>query len=575
MLEYQLTRANCGMAVGQPLAVDAAAAVLAAGGNAVDAAVTAALVSAVVAPGGNGIGGYGGHMVVAIRQGSRVEGRGSRLGDGSSEPSPLAPRPSPLDPRPPTPFTVTAIDFNSTAPRAARGDTFAGQWAGDEEEDWMGKGGPNVHGPLAVGAPGTLAGLQMALDRYGTRTFREAVGPAIRLCTEGFPATAALAAISQKPGTSLPRFPDTMALLRPDGKALHEGETFRNRDLGRMLETLAERGRVDSFYDGDIGRQIAAYVQAHGGLLTAEDMAAFHARELAPLEFTWRGLRLCTAPLTAGGLTVLQALRTLAALEWDRRDAQALESQQMVVEAARAAWHDRLRLLGDAEHVDVPVARLLSSEYAEATAERIRAAMKAGKRIEAQTDGRPAGGTVHMSFADAQGNVVALTQTHGGGFGSHVTVGGLGLTLGHGMSRFTPQPGHPNSPWPGKHPLTNMCPSLVLRDGVPVLTVGSAGGRKIVNAMLHTLLHFAGRGATIGEALATPRLHTEGGDAVWVDPYVPDAVREHLTRLGYAVKPGPVAVAHGIQIDPASGEMTGLTEPRNAERGKWGVAGVD
>jgi gamma-glutamyltranspeptidase/glutathione hydrolase len=200
--------------------------------------------------------------------------------------------------------------------------------------------------------------------------------------------------------------------------------------------------------------------------------------------------------------------------------------------------------------------------------------MKAGKRIEAQTDGRPAGGTVHMSFADSHGNVVALTQTHGGGYGSHVTVGGLGLTLGHGMSRFTPRPGTPNSPGPGKHPLTNMCPSVVLRDGVPILTVGGAGGRKIVNAILHTLLHFAGRGASIGEALSAPRCHTEGGDIVWVDPYVPEAARENFTRLGYEVKQGAVAVAHGIQINPANGEMTGLTEPRNAERGKMGVAGV-
>lgn len=552
MLDYQATRSRRGMAVGQPRAVDAAAEVLAGGGNAVDAAVTAALVSAVVAPGGNGIGGYGGHMVIAIRQ---------TQGAGSAHPATASP------------FKVTAIDFNSTAPRAARGDMFAGEWAGDEE-DWMGRGGPNIHGPLAVGVPGTLAGLQLALDRYGTRGFREAVQPAIQLCTEGFPATAALATVSQKPGASLPRFPDTMALLRPGGTVIQEGEPFRNPDLGRMLVTLADRGRVDSFYDGDIGRQIATYVHEHGGLLTAEDMARFRAQEMAPLEFTWRGLRLCTAPLTAGGLTVLQALRTLAALEWDRQDERAPASSQMVVEAARAAWHDRLRLLGDPEHVDVPVARLLSAEYAEATAERIRAAMKAGKRIEAQTDGRPAGGTVHMSFADAQGNVVALTQTHGGGFGSHVTVGGLGLTLGHGMSRFTPQPNHPNSPGPGRHPLTNMCPSVVLRDGVPILTVGGAGGRKIVNAVLHTLLHFAGRGAAIGEALATPRLHTEGGDTVWFDPYVTEPVRDHLAGLGYTMKAGPVAVAHGIQIEPASGEMTGLTEPRNAERGKWGVAAV-
>jgi gamma-glutamyltranspeptidase/glutathione hydrolase len=332
---------------------------------------------------------------------------------------------------------------------------------------------------------------------------------------------------------------------------------------------------VDSFYDGDIGHRIAEYVRAAGGLLTAEDMAAHRAREVAPLCLEWQRLRICTPPPTAGGLTPLQVLRALAALGWERLDWRSPQACQLVVEAARAAWHDRLTLLGDPEHTDVPIDRLLSDEHAAETAERVRAAVQTGRRLEARTDGRPADGTVHMSFADADGNMVALTQTHGGGYGSHVTVGGLGLTLGHGMSRFTPQPNHPNSPGPGKRPLHNMCATVVLREGIPILALGGAGGRRIVNAALHALLHFAGRGAPVGEALAAPRFHTEGGDTLWLDRHYPETAAEALRGLGYDVQHGAVANLHAIQRDPATGELAGLTEPRHPDRGAWGVAAVE
>src|SRR5262249_11948180 len=152
---------------------------------------------------------------------------------------------------------------------------------------------------------------------------------------------------------------------------------------------------------------------------------------------------------------------------------------------------------------------LLSEAYARQSAARVEAALRDSKPVAAESDGRAADGTVHLSAADTQGNLVALTLTHGGHFGARVTVDGLGLTLGHGMSRFDPRPGRPNSPGPGKRPLHNMCPTVVLRAGKPILALGGAGGRKIPNAVFEVLLQYVGRDASLEDAIAAPRLHTE------------------------------------------------------------------
>src|SRR5262249_43206196 len=163
------------------------------------------------------------------------------------------------------------------------------------------------------------------------------------------------------------------------------------------------------------------------------------------LSLEWLGHSIHTPPLTAGGLSVLQALGTLKALGWEKWDAKEPGTARARVEALRIAWNDRLALFGDPDHADVPVEELLSTEYAKESAGRVQAALKAGKPVEARGDGRPAGGTIHLNAVDRTGLVVALTFTHGDGFGAQVTVPGLGLTLGHGMSRFDPRPGRPNS----------------------------------------------------------------------------------------------------------------------------------
>jgi gamma-glutamyltranspeptidase/glutathione hydrolase len=503
-----------GLVNGHLQAAAAGNAILAAGGNAVDAAVAAALVAGVVAVPSCGIGGYGGHLVIARPNGQ-----------------------------------VTAIDFNSTAPTAAKPDLF--------EVDATGavKGQANSFGWLAAGVPGTLAGLQLALDRFGTRKFPELVEPAIRHARDGFPVSRALATAIRNARARFARDAGSARLFLPKGEPIAEGSTFKNPDLASLLQTLADKGRVDDFYTGPIAGKIAAAFQKNGGLVTAADLAAYRPAEVAPLALDWQGHRIHTPPPTAGGLTVLQAVAILKELGWADRDARDPAAVQTRVEGLRLAWADRLRWLGDPKHADVPVDRLLSAEHVQRCAEQVRSAVKAGKPVEARSDGRPAGGTIHLNAVDAAGMMVALTLTHGNGFGAQVAVDGLGLVLGHGMSRFDPRPGRPNSVGPGKRPLHNMCPTVVTRAGKPFLVLGATGGRRIVNTLFDVLTYRLGCSRPLVEAVKSPRLHTEGDRTLTLEKAWPTGVVDRFKSAGYAVKVGAAANLSAIERDATTGSL--------------------
>jgi gamma-glutamyltranspeptidase / glutathione hydrolase len=500
-----------GLVAGQVKSAEAGNKILREGGNAIDAVVAAALVAGVAVPNGCGIGGYGGHMVIA-RKGRKI----------------------------------TAIDFNSAAPAAARPDMFP------LEANGAVRGRINEYGWLAAGVPGTLAGLQLALDRFGTRSLRELVAPAIRLAEEGFPVSDGLAKAIRALANQLRKDSASVQLLFKDGEPLEAGATYRNPDLAKMLGQLAKENSVASFYHGDISRRIAAEFQKRGGLVTAKDMAAYEAREVEPLELKWRGFTIRTAPLTAGGLTVLQALSVLKMLEWEKLPASPSQAHALL-EALRVAWNDRLHLLGDPKKIKVPFERLLSEKYARETAARVEAATKEGRPLPFKTESRAQSGTVHLNSVDREGNMVALTLTHGNAFGACVAVEGLGLILGHGMSRFDAHPAHPNSPAPGKRPLHNMCPTLVVRDGKPILALGATGGRLIVNAVFNMLVQFVGLGASVEDAVAAPRLHTDGNLDLTVERTRPEAEVEFLKGIGYNVKQGSVANAHALLFNPGTG----------------------
>jgi gamma-glutamyltranspeptidase/glutathione hydrolase len=500
-----------GAVIGQADAAEAGREILAGGGNAVDAAVAAALVAGVAAVNSCGIGGYGGHLVLALPDGR-----------------------------------VSAIDFNSTAPAAAREDMYP------LDERGRVRGAVNAYGWLAAGVPGVLAGLQLALDQFGTRKLPAVIEPAIRLARNGFVVRTSLVRAATTLAPAIRREPALARLILPGGQPPQAGSTLKNPALAAMLEQLAADGSVRSFYRGLVAERIAAAFRGGGGLVTADDLAAYQARVVPPLALQWNGSVIHTAPLTAGGLSVLQALGTLGALAWVTSDSARPQSEQVRIEALRIAWHDRLKLLGDPQATAVPDERLLSREHAEESAQRVRRAVASRKMVPGASDGRTADGTIHLSVADRDGMLVALTFTHGESFGARVAVDELGLILGHGMSRFDPRPGHPNSPRPGRRPLHNMCPTIVTREGRPVAALGATGGRRIPNTLFDVLCAMVGRNLPLAEAAKAPRLHTEGDGKLQLARGWPEATVAHLKAVGYDVQPGNGATLQALARD-ASG----------------------
>lgn len=496
-----------GAVVGNVVAAKVGEKILRDGGNAIDAAVGAAFAACIAMPGSCGIGGYGGHAVIGLAGGKKI----------------------------------TSIDFNSIAPAAARADMYP------LDETGRAKGGVNIHGWLAAGVPGTVAGLQLALERYGTRSLRDILAPAIQLCEEG-------TRVSAVKGIDDVPLLDSAAGSAPTVGLARAKQ--RNLALAGLLKTLAARNSVESFYRGDIAAKIAAAFQRHGGLVTREDLAAYRAREVEPLTLEWNGLKLHTAPLTATGLLLLEAFSILKVLDWPRLSAP--QRLQAKLEALRIAWADRLRTYGDPEQVKVPIEKFLSRAYAGEAAERVAAAVKARKPVAQEVISSRAGGTINHSATDRHGNMIAVTITHGGGYGAKVVVDELGLVLGHGMSRFDPRPGLPNSPGPRKRPINNMCPTVVTRNGVPVFAVGGAGGTKIPNSIYEVLLNYVGLGAPIETAMAAPRLDTNGTLDLGLERICPAEDEAFFKEIGYKVKRAAGAYVGAVSFDPKTGQSRGI-----------------
>ncbi len=482
-----------GAVVGDPVAAKIGETVLRDGGNAIDAAIAAAFAAGIRAPHNSGLGGYGGHAMIALAGGKKV----------------------------------TAIDFNSTAPGAARADMFP------LDAEGRVVGNTNTIGWLAAGVPGVAAGLDLALQRYGTRPLRAVMAPAIQLCE-----SAAHAA-------PVKGIDDDAAAARR-----------RNTALLGLLRSIAERNSTDSLYRGDHARTIAQAFNRSGGLVTGDDLASFRARELAPLSLEWNGATIHTVPLTATGLLLLEAFSILKALDWPKLAAPHRAHARL--EALRLAWADRLATFGDPEQVRVPVDKFLSPGYARQQADKVASAMREARPVPLNVEPSRAGGTTNISAVDRAGNMIAITVTHGGSYGAKVVVPELGLVLGHGMSRFDPRPGRPNSIGPGKRPITNMCPSIVTRDSVPVFAVGGAGGTRIPNSVFEVVLNTVGLGAPLETAMAAPRLNTDGTLALGLDKFHSEQDRAYFTALGYKVATTPSALVSAVSFDPKTGASKGV-----------------
>ncbi len=539
-------RANHGMVVSaHVLASQAGVEILRRGGNAVDAAVATGLALAVTHPAAGNIGG-GGFMVLALSDGR-----------------------------------TTTVDFREVAPAAAREDMYLGP-------DGQLVPGSNHKGFRAVGVPGTIAGFDVALKKYGRKSWSDVTRPAIHLARDGFPLTPALASEFGKLQGEWKQNPAAAAIfLRPDGRSWSVGEIWRQPDLAATLERIQQHGR-NGFYRGPTAQRLADSMRQHGGLITREDLARYRAIERAPVRGNYHGWEVVSmAPPSSGGIALIEMLNLL-----ESRDVRSMGHNSgpylhLIAEVMRRAFADRARFLGDPEanpDMDATTRRLTSKAHAARLARTIdpdQASPSDSVRIQQAYESPE---TTHYSVIDADGNAVVVTYTLEDSYGARVVAEGLGFLLNNEMGDFNPQPGRtdatgligtpPNRVRPGRRMLSSMTPTILRRAGKPVLLLGSPGGRTIINTVLQVVLNRVDFDFDPLAAVAAPRIHQQwlpdeivlevsGGSAS--TPWPQEALRKrgHHVREG-----GPQGRVMLIQVEDspaANGRYLGVSDPRDPD----------
>ena len=505
----------------QRLASEVGAQILRRGGNAVDAAVAVGYALAVVEPCCGNIGG-GGFMTL-------------HLADGRDR----------------------FLDFRETAPSAATADMFL---APD------GKPVPDasVYGTRAAAVPGTVAGLDDALTRYGTLPRAEVMAPAIALAADGFVLTRADTDILASKATQLRRRPGAAAIfLRPDGAPLQPGDRLVQRDLAATLSRISAGG-ADAFYHGAIPEAVAAAAQEDGGVITAADFASYRTEDTDALRCSYRDVVVLSAPPpSSGGTTMCEILNILEGYDMRALGFHSAQSVHLMAEAMRQAFLDRNTYLGDPAFVQNPLDHLLSKPYAAAIRATItdRATPSAALVPGVPPHEKPQ--TTHFSVVDKAGNAVAVTYTINGAFGAMVVAGHTGFLLNDEMDDFTIKPGVPNlyglvqgganAIAPGKRPLSSMAPSIVTQDGRTLLVTGSPGGSRIITITLETILNVVDYGMAPQEAVDAPRLHLQWlPDVLYAEPFALSPDTAALLRgMGYdIVEQVPWGAAEMVEVAP-------------------------
>jgi gamma-glutamyltranspeptidase/glutathione hydrolase len=375
------------------------------------------------------------------------------------------------------------------------------------------------------------------------------MAPAIKLAKEGFILTRGDTDILQNATAKFKADPALAKIfLKPDGTPFEPGDRLIQTDLALTLEAIAEKG-ADAFYKGTIARKIANASAANGGILTEADLAAYEAKDMAPISCAYRGFTVVSAPPpSSGGTTLCETLTILSGYDLKALGFRSAQSVHLMVEAMRHAYLDRNTLLGDPDFVKNPLEKLLSLDYAAA----IRAKIdpdKATKSVDLQpgTEPHEKPETTHFSVIDKQGNAVAVTYTINGAFGAGVIAADTGFFLNNEMDDFTTRPGQPNlfglvqgpqnAIAPGKRPLSSMSPTIITRDGKPVMVLGSPGGARIITITLETILNLVDYGMELQEAVDAPRFHHQWlPDEVYVETrgFSPDT-KAKLEAMGYKV----------------------------------------
>jgi gamma-glutamyltranspeptidase/glutathione hydrolase len=518
------------------IASEAGAAILKKGGNAVDAAIAVAFALAVTYPTAGNIGG-GGFMIV-------------RMNDGRSG----------------------AIDYRETAPAKAHKAVFL---------DAQGEVIPNASktGHRSVGVPGTVAGMALAHEKFGSLAWKELLEPARRLAAEGFPVSYSFARGLKGLQTKAKGFPETHRVF----PALAEGELLRQPDLAATLTRIAEKGWRE-FYEGKTAKLLEQEMAAHGGLITAADLKSYRAVLREPIRGSYRGYELFSMPpVSSGGLLLAQMLKILERFDVASLGHNSSAKYHLLVETMKRCYADRAAYVGDPGFIKVPLAGLLAPPYIEERARSInpnRATPSTSIR-----EGSPApaesGETTHFSVVDGQGNAVSNTYTLRDGYGSGITVAGAGFILNNVMDEFAAKAGAPNAFGfpagevntiaPGKRPVSSQTPLIALKDGKLAFVIGSPGGTTIPNTVLQVTLNLIDHGMNIQEAIDAARIHHQWlPDVVRYEKYGLSAdVIQALGGRGHKLQPprevGSIGMVHGIQIEAASGVRLGASDARSPD----------
>jgi len=504
--------------------------ILLAGGNAIDAAVAVGYALAVVEPCCGNIGG-GGFMVIHLANGEEI-----------------------------------FLNFREKAPIASRPDMYLNQ---------KGEVVPKLstQGYLAVGVPGTVAGLDSALSQYGTMTRQQVMAGAIRLAEEGFRLSSGDIEFLHSSTKPLASQPNVAAIFLKNGKPYQAGDRLIQKDLAQTLKAIADSG-ASSFYQGKIAAAIVQASQENGGILSLKDFASYRVRQEKPLQCDYRGYEVVTAPPPGGGVTVCQMLNVLEGYPLSQFRWHSAESLHYFLSAALFAYADRNRFLGDPNFINNPVKQLLSEDYAARIRGRIgqRAIHPRSLNLEQMPQGTH---TTHYSIVDRFGNAVAVTYTINSLFGAKVIAKDTGFFLNNEMDDFTAKPGkanqfglvqgRPNQIEPGKQPLSSMSPTIVKKDNKVFLVTGSPGGATIPTTVVQVITNSIDYKLDIAQAVNAPRLHYQGlPNWVLTEPFAldPDVVPQ-LWERGYRVVPfASWGAAESILIEPETGLLLGVNDRR-------------
>lgn len=521
----QPLRAKNGMVVTQHFAASQVGIeVLWEGGTAVDAAVATAFALAVVHPTAGNIGG-GGFLLLRPAKGEPI-----------------------------------AYDFRETAPAAATPTMFLDEGRYDAAK--------HHDSHVAVGVPGTVAGLHLAWKQHGRLPWQRLLEPAIQMAEQGFLVTEELSRSLAGVRPQLAKYPASKAAYSRDGKPYEAGDLLVQNDLARTLKRIAERGPA-GFYQGETARLIAKEMAARGGLITEADLAAYRPQVRVPVRGQYRGHDVISMPPpSSGGVGLIQALNILEADDLAAMGFRSAASVHLITEALRRAFADRARHLGDPDHnKEMPIARLLSKDYGRelrATIRADRASVSAPESFEWSVESDE---TTHFSVVDADRNAVALTYTLEAGYGSKIVVPGAGFLLNNEMGDFNAGPGltddkgligtTPNLAAPGKRMLSSMAPTILAKDGALRMVTGSLGGRTIISTVLHTILNVVDYGMNVQEAVDAPRFHHQ---------WLPDVIRYERNGLS----PDTLALladrGHGLESLGVLGVAAAITYDKEMDR---------